>query len=105
MLLEVYGYTAVAAFNGNAGLALAPIFKPDLILCDLGMPFLSGYDVARAIRRDPTLSSVRLAAVTAWTDEKTRLAATAAGFDHHLAKPLNFEVLNTMLEFCLPRRR
>jgi CheY-like chemotaxis protein len=65
-------------------------FRPAVVLCDLGLPGgMNGYDVARAVRADPQLAGVRLAAVSGYGQPEDQARARAAGFDHHLTKPVD----------------
>lgn len=97
-LLSAFGYTVEAAYSAREGLALAQSFRPHVIFLDLGMPFMSGYEVATALRRTPAGGDVFLLALTGWNDQATRAAVIAAGFDRHLVKPANFEQISAILE-------
>jgi len=103
-LLTALGYTVEAANTGREGLALAQSFLPHIVFLDLGMPIMSGYEVAIALRRMPGLGDVFLLALTGWNDQTTRAAVVAAGFDRHLVKPANFEQITSILdEYFAPR--
>lgn len=94
LLLELLGHTVETACDGRAGLDKAASFRPEVILCDLGLPGqLDGYGVARAIRRAPGLERVRLVAMTGFGSGTARDRALEAGFDLHLVKPVDPEVL------------
>jgi PAS domain S-box-containing protein len=97
MLLEFDGHHVLTANDGLAGLDLALDVVPDVLVLDIGLPQLSGYEVARRIRQDPRSSNVILVAVSGWGQEKDKADATAAGFDHHLTKPVDFDRLQTIL--------
>jgi PAS domain S-box-containing protein len=97
MLLEFDGHDVLTANDGLAGLDLAFDVVPDVMMLDIGLPRLSGYEVARRIRQDPRGSKVLLVAVSGWGQEKDKAEAVAAGFDHHLTKPVDFELLQTIL--------
>jgi CheY-like chemotaxis protein len=96
-LLTALGYTVEAAHSGRAGIELAKTFRPQVVFLDLGMPIMSGYEVAAVLRNTPALSDVFLLALTGWNDQATRHAVIAAGFDRHLVKPPNFEQINAIL--------
>jgi len=97
-LLSALGYTVEAASSGSEGLALAQSFQPHVVFLDLGMPIMSGYEVATALRRMPALGDVFLLALTGWNDQATRKAVIAAGFDRHLVKPPNFQQITAILD-------
>jgi CheY-like chemotaxis protein len=96
-LLEMAGHCVEAADNGSEGVARARAFHPDVVLCDLGLPGLSGYDVARALRADPETSRARLVALTGYGRDEDRRRSHAAGFDDHLVKPIDPDVLERLL--------
>jgi CheY-like chemotaxis protein len=87
MVVSAYGHHAEVANSGRAGLLIAQAFHPDIVFLDIGMPEMSGYDVAVALRRLPTMEHVYIAAVTGWNDASTRAQVISAGFDLHLTKP------------------
>ncbi len=96
-LLEGIGQEVRTAIDGPAGIELAQQFKPELVLCDIGLPGISGYEVAEALRqRDATRSSM-LVAVTGYGQEEDRRRAFAAGFNKHLTKPVSLAMLKSVL--------
>jgi CheY-like chemotaxis protein len=97
MLLLSHGFDVETATSGARGLELAAAFMPDVIMCDLGMPGMNGFDVAKALRATARLSDVYLLAVTGWSDADTRRRVIEAGFDRHLAKPVGFDALQEAL--------
>ncbi|MFC5549074.1 response regulator [Massilia aerilata] len=97
-LLTAFGFTVETANSGARGLALAQTFLPQVIFLDLGMPVMSGYEVATALRKLPALADVFLLALTGWNDQETRAAVIAAGFDRHLVKPPDFAQIRALLE-------
>lgn len=97
MLLESGGFNAEAVTSGAEALAALPIYRPDVILMDIGMPGMSGHDVARRIREQPQFDDITLVALTGWGQEEDRRESKASGFDHHLTKPVNFNVLKELL--------
>ncbi len=86
-LVEAFGHEVEVARSGDAALAKARQRPPDVVLCDIGLPGMSGYDVARAFRRDPELRRARLVAVSGYAQAEDRREAAEAGFDRHVAKP------------------
>ena len=96
-LLGRLGATVQIANDGRTALELMDAFQPDAVLLDIGMPEMDGYDVARAIRRTPRHRHVLLIAVTGWGQEHDQATARAAGFDHHIVKPPQIEVLRELL--------
>jgi PAS domain S-box-containing protein len=98
ILLELMGHTVIAAADGRAAIELAKRERPDAALIDIGLPDMDGYDVARALRREPALTETRLVALTGYATPEHRARALAAGFDHHLAKPVAMEDLQRALQ-------
>jgi PAS domain S-box-containing protein len=96
-LLHRAGNDVVTAHDGRAALQTAASSRPDLMLVDLGMPGMSGYDVARRIRQEPELAETCLVAVTGWGQPEDWARARDAGFDHHLVKPVDFGTLRSLL--------
>lgn len=92
-LLYHSGYEVAVAFTGQDGLRAARHTNPDVVLCDIGLPDTNGFVVAAALREDPQTRSMRLIAVTAYGQEEDRRRAREAGFDLHLVKPVDPEVL------------
>jgi PAS domain S-box-containing protein len=86
-MLELEGHRVRVAHNGRSGLELARELRPDVVLCDIGLPDLDGYEVARALRREDALRSTRLIAVSGYAQPEDRERASEAGFDAHIAKP------------------
>ena len=97
MLLESGGFNAEAVTSGAEALTAIPEYRPDVILMDIGMPGMSGHDVARRIREQPQFDDITLVALTGWGQEEDRRESKASGFDHHLTKPVNFKVLKDLL--------
>jgi PAS domain S-box-containing protein len=96
-VLELDEHTVQVAFSGSEGVAKARGFGPDVVLCDIGLPGIDGYEVARTMRRDPALREARLVALTGYAGPDDIAAARAAGFDAHLAKPLSPETIEQVL--------
>jgi len=96
-LLTAMGHSVVITHNGPDALAAAARFCPDYAFLDIGLPYMSGYDLARGIRQLPTGALTVLIAVTGWGQEKDRQLAFEAGFDHHMVKPVRFEQIEEIL--------
>ncbi|MGZ5198178.1 MAG: ATP-binding protein [Telluria sp.] len=97
LLLEVEGADVRVAYDGKSALATLATFEAQSILLDLGMAEMDGYEVARQIRQDPRLHGVRIAALTGWGQDADRRQTRACGFDVHLTKPVDLEVLKRWL--------
>jgi two-component system CheB/CheR fusion protein len=102
-LLTLLGYEVRTAFDGPSGIQEAHRFRPDVILCDLGLPAMDGYSVARALRSDAETASVVLVAVTGYAEADDRRRALEAGFDEHVSKPPDLGTLEGALRRA-PRR-
>jgi CheY-like chemotaxis protein len=85
------------ARDGTSGIALARQLRPDVILCDIGLPDLDGFEVARAIRSDEALRSTRLIALSGYAQPEDRQRAQETGFDAHIAKPPDLDELVKVL--------
>jgi signal transduction histidine kinase/ActR/RegA family two-component response regulator len=92
-LLELSGHEAVVALTGRAGVEAARAWKPDVVLCDLGLPEMDGFQVAAALRKDPALAALRLIAISGYGQEEDQRHCREAGFDLHLVKPVDFQAL------------
>jgi CheY-like chemotaxis protein len=93
MLLCMRGHDVRVAHTGTEGVAAARAWTPDVVLCDIGLPELDGYGVARQLRQDPTTARVRLLALTGYGTEEDRCRSREAGFDQHLVKPVDPKML------------
>ena len=96
-LLSAMGHSVVITHNGPDALTAAARFCPDYAFLDIGLPQMSGYDLARGIRRLTCGQMTLLVAVTGWGQEKDRQLAFEAGFDHHMVKPVRFEQIEEIL--------
>ena len=92
-LLTLYGHEVRTAGDGVQELAAAAQFAPQLVLSDIGLPGMDGYELAPALRRAAGARPMVLAAVTGYGQASDRARAIAAGFDHHLIKPLGADAL------------
>ncbi|MDY0963254.1 hybrid sensor histidine kinase/response regulator [Massilia sp. CFBP9026] len=97
MILEASGYVTRVAHDGHAALEAAREFRPRIAFLDIGMPGMSGYDTARAMRAMEELDGIVLVALTGWGAESDRQRSSEAGFDHHLTKPVQLEVVEELL--------
>ena len=96
MLLRLFGYEVLVAHTGSDALALAAEHRPQIAILDIGMPGLSGYDIARHIRQEVWGAPMTLIAVTGWGQEEDRRKSKSAGFDHHLTKPVDITELERL---------
>ncbi|MGH8251240.1 MAG: PAS domain S-box protein [Steroidobacteraceae bacterium] len=96
-LLELSGHKVRTAYAGSRAVELAGTFQPDVVLLDIGLPDIDGYEVARQIRATPSGKQVALVAVTGWGQDEDRRRALEAGFDHHLTKPLAADAMEALL--------
>jgi CheY-like chemotaxis protein len=97
MLLRVAGHQTETVHSATQAIARVESFRPDVILLDIGLPEIDGYEVARRIRARPNGHAVMLVAVTGYGQSEDRMRAQAAGFDAHLVKPLEFAMLERIL--------
>lgn len=95
-LLTLRGNDTETAYTGEEAIARAPLFKPDVVLLDIGLPDMTGYDVARALRSDESFSAT-LVALTGYGQESDIQKASKAGFDHHLTKPAGLAEIEEIL--------
>jgi len=97
MLLRVLGAEVALAHSGRNALECVDTFRPDVVVLDIGMPGMDGYEVARRIRSNPENRHISLIALTGWGQEEDRKRSVAAGFNHHLVKPADIEQLRQLL--------
>lgn len=97
-LLELSGHDIRIACDGPGALIMAAAFRPDVVLLDIGLPQMTGYEVARRLRANPDLGRPRLIAVTGYGRAEDRAAALEAGFDHYLVKPIDIEELIPLMQ-------
>ncbi|GHA83928.1 hybrid sensor histidine kinase/response regulator [Cognatilysobacter bugurensis] len=97
MLIEASGHTAYVAYDAAEGLKRALTEKPDACLLDVGLPGMDGNDMARELRRNPVTSGAMLIAITGYGHDEDRKGTSEAGFDHHLVKPVDPNVLAGLL--------
>lgn len=97
MLLQLTGNHTQTAFDGPAALEVAASFKPEIVLLDIGLPGLNGYEVARRMRQEPWGKEAKLVAVTGWGQLEDRQRSKEAGFDAHMVKPVDHDLLAKIL--------
>jgi CheY-like chemotaxis protein len=97
MLLELRGHQTHTAHDGLEAVQAAAAFKPDVMLLDLGLPKLNGYEAAHKIREQPWGKNIELIALTGWGQEDDRQKSRDAGFSAHLVKPVHLDALMKLL--------
>jgi two-component system CheB/CheR fusion protein len=97
-LLKLQGHEVALADAGRVALAAAQDTRPDVILLDIGMPDMNGYEVARQLRSQTSFSDTLLVAVTGYGRPSDVQQTQAAGFDHHLVKPIDYDKLESLLD-------
>jgi two-component system CheB/CheR fusion protein len=98
MILEMLGHPVHVVYDGAAALDAARRYAPDLMLVDIGLPGIDGYEVARRVRRDPALARCILVALTGYGRNEDKRQARAAGFDRHVVKPVDLTALRALLQ-------
>jgi CheY-like chemotaxis protein len=101
MLLELFGHDCRTAMTGEDALVQAAAFDPDIVILDIGLPDISGYDVARTLRAQHRDRPLYLAAVTGWGQPEDRVRALAAGFDVHVLKPTDGPKIQSILSLAV----
>jgi CheY-like chemotaxis protein len=96
-LLEMLGHQSAGAADGGEALKVAAEFRPEVILLDLGLPVMDGFEVARRLRQDDRFKGVFIAALTGWGADGDRRRTAEAGFDAHLTKPVELPALEAVL--------
>ena len=96
--LELLGHACARATTGTEALTIAPEFRPDIAIVDIGLPDISGYELARALRAESRDEPLYLAALTGWGTASDRTRALEAGFDEHVTKPADLRTLREILE-------
>jgi signal transduction histidine kinase/ActR/RegA family two-component response regulator len=103
MLLELSGRDVKVVHSGKEALILGASYRPDVVILDIGMPDMSGYEVARSARRESWGEPAYFIALTGWGQVTDKERAAAAGFDAHLVKPVDFDVLRRLVESQLAK--
>jgi signal transduction histidine kinase len=96
-LLTLDGHDAQLAHDGIEGIAKAADYQPDIMLLDIGMPLMDGYDACRKIRQTPWGGHIKIIALTGWGQQEDRRKTKDAGFDEHLVKPIDLQTLRTLI--------
>ena len=102
MMLSLLGHDTRMAHDGGEAVELAEAFRPDLVLLDIGLPKLNGYDACRRIRQEPWGQGIVIVAATGWGQEEDRRRSHEAGFDHHMVKPVDLAALSKLLASLAP---
>jgi CheY-like chemotaxis protein len=97
LLLEMDGHETSTAHDGSAAISRAEQIRPDVVLLDLGLPIMSGFDACRHIREQPWGKAMVLIAITGWGQDVDRRMSREAGFDHHLVKPVDTRDITAIL--------
>jgi signal transduction histidine kinase/ActR/RegA family two-component response regulator len=103
MLLDLEGFETRVAYSGVAALESARDFRPDVVICDIGLPEMDGHEIARRLRRDPDMAPAMLIALTGWGAEGEVRRTRESGFDFHLVKPVDANALLELLSHMAPR--
>lgn len=103
-LLRAYGHTVEPAESGERGVELAHSVQPDLVIMDLQLPGMNGYQALAALRSDPSLPRMPVIAVTSFAMADDHRKAVQAGFDHYMSKPIDPPTFVTEIDACLPER-
>jgi CheY-like chemotaxis protein len=96
-LLQLWGHEVQIAHDGRAALEVAERSTPEVVLLDIGLPILNGFEVARRLKANPRTADAMLVALTGYGQEADRARAREAGFSHHLVKPVSAEMLKDAL--------
>ncbi len=104
MLLGITGHETAVAHDGLAAVEAAGSFRPEVILLDIGLPKLNGYEVCRAIRKEDWGTPIVIVALTGWGQDDDRRKSTEAGFNGHLVKPVEHDALVKLLTELMPSK-
>jgi CheY-like chemotaxis protein len=104
-LLQITGHETFSAHDGPSALEAIEQHRPDVVLLDLGLPRINGYEVCRRVRAKPWGRDVTLVALTGWGQEEDRRKSHDAGFDGHLVKPVEYAALVTLIDAAVAARR
>jgi CheY-like chemotaxis protein len=96
-ILAADGNAVQCAYDGSEALRTARRFHPDVVLLDIGLPHVDGYEVARRLRQDPSSAKLLLVAVTGYGTAEDRKRSREAGFDHHLVKPVDGRMVSALI--------
>ncbi len=104
MMLQLLGHDARCIYDPQATIETVDAFAPDIVFLDIGMPGLSGHDVARNLRSQPHRDRLIIVAVTGWGEAEARRRSIEAGFDHHLVKPVRIDAIRQICDDLEPRK-
>jgi CheY-like chemotaxis protein len=96
-VLDIHGHAVEVAYDGGSALRVLATFTPDIVLLDIGLPDIDGYELARVLRNDPKWRGAYLVAVTGWGQEEDRARARERGFDAHLTKPADLDEITRLI--------
>ena len=96
-LVEMLGYDYKLAANGKQAIEMAPQYRPDVMMLDIGLPGMNGYELCQALKSMPEMAKTVFIAQTGWGESEHRRLTREAGFDHHMVKPLYLEALKSLL--------
>ena len=97
-LLSLFGFQVTTAYDGPSAIREACAYRPDVVLLDIGLPGMDGYEVARRLRKEKGFQEALLIAITGYGQEEDSRKSHDAGFDHHLVKPVDYNVLRSLLD-------
>jgi two-component system, OmpR family, response regulator len=97
MLLETLGHEVRTMYDGPSALAMSDEFAPEVVILDIGLPGMSGFEVAKALRLRPATEKALMIALTGYGADSDRQKTQEAGFDHHLVKPVSFTAVETVI--------
>lgn len=96
-ILRLFGHEASCAYDGLSALSAAQAYRPDVIVLDIGLPGMDGYEVARRLRENAAFKRTPLVAITGYGQDEDRMQSEQAGFDRHLTKPVDPDALQALL--------
>ena len=105
MMELIFGHDVRISHDGASAIATATAFVPDVVLLDIGLPGMNGYEICHAMRQEPLLKNTIIVAVTGWGQKEHRERSKAAGFDYHLVKPVTVETLQEVLDTLKPQKK
>ena len=105
VLLELEGFVVRVANDGATALTVAQEFEPDVLILDIGLPGMDGFEVARQLRSRPESKNAVLIALTGYGEAESRLRSQQAGFDHHVVKPADIDFLLSIVSQPLADRQ
>lgn len=103
MLLETLGHDVRTLHDGPSALAAVDTFAPEVVILDIGLPGMDGFEVARQMRARPATKGALMIALTGYGGENDRQKSRDAGFDHHLVKPVSFTAIEDVIAKSLPK--